>query len=247
MPRRHGRACLYRPRGSLRPGDLIARKSPRPTTLLLVTVPLPAKYANAIEPKMLYMSNPQAWKKMTPYARQRAESVRKSYTTRYAFLAFGAGCAPAATGFVHIETFLRILCGVGAANPRKWARQRSCAAHVCARLVKRVRRPNELARRCAWHFAAGRQAAKEVAERMVKQHHFNQVTLLMVLASLWESKFQRMLDEGRETSRFELKKAIHQSLNEADVFAKASSTFDEIADEVVRDLSVLEQIGEQQG
>src|SRR5271170_5552061 len=38
-----------------------ARKRPRPTTLVLVTAPLPARYASAIEPKMLYITSPRAW------------------------------------------------------------------------------------------------------------------------------------------------------------------------------------------
>jgi hypothetical protein len=40
-----------------------ARKRPRPTTLVFVTVPLPAKYANAIEPKIFIIFRSPAWLK----------------------------------------------------------------------------------------------------------------------------------------------------------------------------------------
>jgi hypothetical protein len=40
-----------------------ARNRPRPTTLVFVTVPLPAKYANAIEPKIFIIFRSPAWLK----------------------------------------------------------------------------------------------------------------------------------------------------------------------------------------
>jgi hypothetical protein len=61
--------------------------------LLLVTVPLPARYASAIEPKMLYISIPPAWETKGS-ARQATRGAHCIEITRgYAPRSLAALCA----------------------------------------------------------------------------------------------------------------------------------------------------------
>jgi hypothetical protein len=86
-------------------------------------------------------------------------------------------------------------------------------------------------------------AAQEVVERTIKAHNFNEVTLRIMHLALWESRFKRLLDEGRATSQFEIKKVIQESLAKEGVAGKLTAAFDEMAARIVADLGVLEQIG----